>query len=381
MRVLSDASEVRAVLRQVAPDLIILDLAQFDLDVLDEEEVRPVVVVGRKSEAPQILRALRRGAHDFLQAPFDEPTAVRAVERALQDVHLRRERERLMTQLRHAQRRLAVQAKNWTALNDIAQAITSAHEEAEVFRRVMAGVNRILQVEAGSILVRDPETDELEFRVTIKGDEARFSDFHLKPGQGIAGWVAQRGEPLLIPDVRQDERFYTAVDDATGFRSHSILCVPLYVKAQVIGVLEVINKRQGPAAPAFTSDDQELLETLASWVAVAVENLRLNRAARNVAVFTTLRQAVATLAHHINNRLMALSLELDSLESSGQVSPQSFSKLVASAHHYIQEVSAVIRAMDRLEELRTISYVGTEEMLDIEKALEEQLRRIENERW
>ena len=365
------------------PDLLLLDLEMpllSGLDVLSALEHSdchiPTIVLTVHYSADTILRAFRLGAKDFLRKPFTIAEIETAIEKALTEARLRREKDRLTLSLMRANRRLQWQIHNWIALNDIAQAIVSTSEESEVFRRVVENVNLILQVEAGSLLLLDQETGELEFAVTLKGDAAaRFSSFHLKLGQGIAGWVAQHGEPLLVPDVRQDPRFCAQVDQCTGFRCCSILCVPLKAKEKTIGVLEVINKQSGPESPSFTPGDLELLTMLASWVAVAVENARLNRAAREMAATTALRQAVTTLAHHINNRLMIFSLELDGLEMEEAVDQETVGTMITSARKYIRQVSAVIRALDRLEEMHTVPYVGTAEMIDIEGAIEEQLGR------
>jgi two-component system NtrC family sensor kinase len=366
------------------PDLLLLDLTMpllSGLDMLSALEQRdchiPAIVLTVHYSADTILRAFRLGAKDFLRKPFSATKVLAAIEKALTEARLRREKEHLTLSLMRANRRLQRQVHNWVALNDIAQAVVSTLEESEIFRRVMENVNLILQVQAGSLLLLNQETGELEFAVTLKGDAARFSSLHLKLGQGIAGWVAQHGEPLLVPDVWQDPRFYAQIDQFTGFRCRSILCVPLKAKEQIIGVLEVINKQSGPESPSFTPGDLELLTTLASWVAVAVENARLNRAAQEMAATTGLRQAVTTLAHHINNRLMVFSLELDGLEMEGAVDQGVIDAMIVPARKYIQEVSAVIKALDRLEEMHTVPYVGTTEMIDIEGAIEEQLRRIE----
>jgi signal transduction protein with GAF and PtsI domain len=263
--------------------------------------------------------------------------------------------------------------QNWTTLHDIAKAISSTLEEPEIFRRVVQNITGILQVEACSLLLVDQTTQELEFAITLQGDQARFSGFRLKPGQGIAGWVARNGKPLLVPDVQKDPRFYADVDQSTGFQSRSILCVPLKAKGRVIGVLEAINKRDAPDS-AFTKEDLAMLTALASWVAVAVENAWLNRATRDMAAAKALKQTVTAMAHHINNRLMAFSLELDGLEKESAVDQNAVGAIIASARKSIHEVSAVIKALDRMEGIQTVSYVGKSEMLDIEDALQEQLR-------
>lgn len=365
------------------PDVILLDLMLPRLSGLDLLEYLhrqglhiPAIVLTAYCSEQEILRAFRLGAKDFLQKPPVIREVWHALEKALTEERLWRERENLTRALAQANQRLQQQVQNWATLNDIAQVISSTLEESEIFRRVMENVTRILRVEACSLLLLDQKTNELEFTVTLQGDTARYSAFRLKPGQGIAGWVAQHGEPLLVPDVSQDPRFYAQVDQVTGFHSRSILCVPLKSRERVIGVLEAINKRGEAGDSRFTQADLELLTALASWVAVAVENAWLNRATKEMAAATAFKQAVTALAHHINNRLMALSLELDGLEMEGTLTPQALSTLTASARRSIQEIAAVVKALDRLEELHTVPYVGSAEMLDIEKALQEQLRLI-----
>lgn len=367
------------------PDVILLDLMLprlSGLDVLDmlhqQDPMIPVIILTAYGSERAILKAFRLGAKNFLQKPFGVDDVKPAIEKALTEEGLRRERENLTHALAHANQRLHQQVQNWSTLNDIAQAISSTLEEADVFQRVMENVTRILQVEACSLLLVDEKTEELEFSITLKEDEARYSPFRIKIGQGIAGWVAQHGEPLLIPDVDQDARFYSDIDQKTGFQSRSIICAPLKAKGRVIGVLEAINKQNETGDSRFTQEDLEMLTALASWVAVAVENAWLNRATKEMAAATALKQAVTALAHHINNRLMSFSLELDGLEAEGHVDQETVDSITASARRSIKEISAVVKALDRLEEIHTIPYAGTAEMLDIEEALREQLGRIES---
>jgi len=359
------------------PDLLLLDLWLPHLHGLDllrmlRQHGRniPSIVLTVHSSEEIILKAFRLGAKDFLQKPFTVDEARAAIERALTEERLRREKEQLARALALANRRLQRQVHHWVTLHGIAQAITSTLDESEVYRRVMTSVNRILRVEAGSLLLLDSETGRLEFKMTLRGDVARFADIHLELGQGIAGWVARHGRALLVPDVRKDPRFCPCVDRMLGFRTRSILCVPLRSRGKVIGVLEVINKLEGPEKPSFAQGDLELLEMLASWVTVAVENARLNRAMQEMTALKTLKQAAVTVAHHVNNRLMNLTLELDHLEIK-KPSPEQIQQAVARARRWIQEIATVVRALDQMGEVRTVPYVGDTEMLDLGELLEE----------
>jgi two-component system NtrC family sensor kinase len=362
------------------PNVILLDLMLPRLPGLELVRLLkkrhffiPTIILTAHSSEQEILKAFRLGAKDFLQKPFTVKEIWTAIEKALTEERLRQERENLTQALAQANRRLQRQVQNWATLNDIAKAISSTLEEPEIFRRVIKNVTRILQVEACSLLLVDPETDELEFAVTMQGDLARYSKFRIQSGQGIAGWVVKHGKPLLVPDVTQDPRFYSQVDHSTGFQSHSILCVPLKIKGRILGVLEAINKSGDQTDGMFNDKDLEMLMALSSWVAIAVENARLNRTTGQMAATATLKQAVTAMAHHINNRLTAFSLELDGLEKTGLSDPRSADTVLISARRTIQEVSAIVKALDRLETIHTVPYVGTTEMIDIEEALQEEL--------
>ncbi len=98
----------------------------------------------------------------------------------------------------------------------------------------------------------------------------------LRPGQGIASLVAQTGESAIIPSAPDDPFFSHDIDTQTGFRTISLLVVPLRVRSRVIGVLEVVNKREGD----FSTDDLSLVETLAASAAIAIDNARLMEALR-----------------------------------------------------------------------------------------------------
>lgn len=361
----------------VRPDVIILDLALPYLGGLEimrllrEQHCELPIIVTTADGSPQtILRAFRLGAKDYLRKPFKVGDVRSALEHALIEERLRQEKQQLAESLQLSNRRMQRQLDNWVALNDIAQAITSAQQETEIYKRVMDNVSRILQVEAASLLLLDQETQELEFKVTSQSDMTDLADIRLKMGEGIAGWVALHGEPLLVPNVAEDPRFCSMVDHKSGFQTRSILCVPLKVQENVIGVIEVINK-QGQSRPLpFNLDDLDLLSTLASWVTVAVENVHLNAQAQDLIAARTMKQTVVTLAHHINNELMVFSLEIDSLERRGFLEQPEVKQTYVTARECIHEIASVIRALNELVEVNAVTYVGGDEMIDITEPLQ-----------
>jgi PAS domain S-box-containing protein len=125
---------------------------------------------------------------------------------------------------------------------------------------------------ASTLMLLDDNTGELVFSVPTGPQADRLTDMRLAPGKGIAGWVAEHEQPLLIPNVREDPRFYREIDKISGFETRSILCVPLKAKMKLIGVLEAINKADGTF---FTEEDEVLLSVFAYQAAMAIENARL----------------------------------------------------------------------------------------------------------
>jgi type IV pilus assembly protein PilB len=128
-----------------------------------------------------------------------------------------------------------------------------------------------MNAEASSLMLIDEATGELVFEVTEGGKE-EVKEIRLKPGEGIAGWVAEHGEPLLVPDVTKDERFTVKVDEKSGFSTKSILAAPLKTKKKVIGVIEAINKI---GRESFAEEEIEFFMLLANQIALAIENAKL----------------------------------------------------------------------------------------------------------
>jgi signal transduction histidine kinase len=129
-------------------------------------------------------------------------------------------------------------------------------------------------------------------------------NMRLQPGQGIAGWVAQNGQRVNVQYAPNDPRFAGAIDAKTGFRTQSLLATPLRVRETVIGVLEVVNKLGGE----FDTNDCALIETLAAWAAIAIDNAQLVETLRQRTVELQERNEeldafAHTVAHDLKNPL------------------------------------------------------------------------------
>ena len=146
---------------------------------------------------------------------------------------------------------------------------SSTFDISKVLKYTMDMIREVINVEAGSLLFM--ENDELEIAVAFNTKIKSMKKFRLKIGQGIAGYVAARGKSIIVNDTEKSPHFFPIIDDASGFKTRSALCVPMISQGKVIGVIEVMNKIDGD----FDPEDKDLLQSIATSVCIALENARL----------------------------------------------------------------------------------------------------------
>jgi signal transduction histidine kinase len=164
-------------------------------------------------------------------------------------------------------------ARQLAVLNDIGHTLTSTLDVDELLNRFVKAVMEVFSVEAGSLLLLDEENSALVFRVAL-GDEAQqLVGRHLPAAmQSIAAYVVQTGKPFLSNDVGREPRWYSKIDTMTGTTTRQMIAVPITHRQAVIGVIEIMNRRDG--AP-FEQEDVDLLAALAAQAAIVIENARL----------------------------------------------------------------------------------------------------------
>ena len=155
-------------------------------------------------------------------------------------------------------------------LNWATQRITSEENLFNLLDQILYNAMSVLRAEDGSLLLLDEESDELVF-VLVHGDiKNKLRGHRMKSDMGIAGWVAQKREPLIVNNPRQDIRFSLEVDEEFSFVTRSILCVPMITRGNLIGVIEVLNKQDD----LFAEADATLLLILAQVAAIALEEMQ-----------------------------------------------------------------------------------------------------------
>lgn len=200
---------------------------------------------------------------------------------------------------------------------DMGALVNSTLNLAEVLGLIMENANKVTRSEASTLMLLEEKTGDLVFSVPTGPTAGLLTDERIPRGTGIAGWVAENERPALVPDVKADGRFYSEVDKITGIETRSILAVPLKAKSKLIGVLEVINKRDGTV---FSAQDEILLNIFATQAAMAIENARLygelkeeyerrSRMEREFAEadkFRALGQLSSGIVHDFNNYLSSM---------------------------------------------------------------------------
>lgn len=154
-------------------------------------------------------------------------------------------------------------------LNEVGKTLISSLDIKDVLQEIMRKVGAFFEPDNWSLLLLDEAHNELYFEIVVGEVAEKIKDVRIKIGEGVAGWVAQTGEALFIPNVNVDPRFSRKVDEMTQFSTQSIICVPLKIREKVLGVIELINKRDIISLHQY---DLEILITVADYAAIALEN-------------------------------------------------------------------------------------------------------------
>lgn len=154
---------------------------------------------------------------------------------------------------------------------EFSKALLSAYDMETLLTAVLERIKLMIPARNWSLLLVDPQTRELYFAVVVGLDLEVVKSIRLRLGEGIAGTVAQTGQPIFIPEVDQDPRFSARVDALTGFDTRSIIALPLVVRREVIGVFEVVNVED---EKFFRDKYLPHLAIVADYVGIAVDNVR-----------------------------------------------------------------------------------------------------------
>ncbi len=157
--------------------------------------------------------------------------------------------------------------------------LNSSLKQTDIRKRATEAVVTLLDAEVGSLILLYHPTEELYFDVALGEAGNRIQDFRLQLGEGIAGHVAQTGEPALVHDVQHDPRFSRYADARSGFVTRNMICVPVRARDKILGVLEAINKK---SHGRFSNDDLQNCVALGHQVGIAIDNAHLYEEISNI---------------------------------------------------------------------------------------------------
>ena len=179
------------------------------------------------------------------------------------------------TELQDLKNQLKRKINEMHSMQQIGKTLSSVLDRDRLLVLIMDEVTRLMDAERGTLYIVEGEKGELWSKIAQKSE---IKEIRLKIGVGIAGHVAKTGEIINIKDAYNDERFDPTTDKKTGYRTRSILCMPIRepVKkkgqvGEIIGVLQILNRKEG----VFTAEDEDLLTSLCSQVAISLVNARL----------------------------------------------------------------------------------------------------------
>ena len=284
------------------------------------------------------------------------------------------ERDKTLEELQQNNRRLLL-------LNRVAQLLTSTLDLEQVIQQLVRTISELLDTEGSSVWLWDELHSNSLICVGIYSHGQNItpdSILRLKPGQGIAGWVAHHGKSVHTGNVRTDARFTRDVDDSTGFETQSLFAVPLQAQNKTIGVLELVNKRYGP----FDESDSVIAETLAASAAIAIENARLMKDIRQhrdelQARNEELDAFAHTVAHDLKNPLTLVVGFADMLSDLFPSMPQTeVEQYLGIIIEHGKKMGHIIEALLLLAVVRGTKEVEIDEV-DMGFIVAETLRRIE----
>ena len=141
----------------------------------------------------------------------------------------------------------------------------------EVIATAMRFTSAMMRADGSSLLLVNRKEGNLSFYIALGEKAEQLKNITLAQGEGIAGFVAETGVPMVVADVSRERRFSKRVDQTTGFETRSIACVPLRVRDELKGVIEVVSKGVG----TFSDKELDMLTAIAGPIAIMIDNARL----------------------------------------------------------------------------------------------------------
>ena len=287
------------------------DGLQLLREARDRDPNAVVILMTAYASLESAVEAVSKGAYDYLLKPVDFAHLKLAVNRAVDKRRSDNAREQLVEEMKEKNRLLKRRIAEINALYRAGKSLSTTAELPELLSQIINLATTVIGAGTGSIMLLDREENVLRIQAALDMDEKVIETTTLPLGSSIAGYVAQSGKPIMVEDIEKDERFHRTAKD--HYQSKSFLCVPLKVKNEILGVINLTDKSGGEN---FNREDLKLLTTFASQAAIALDDANHYEDARR-----KLRQFA--VLYEISSTLPAI---------------ESFDKMSAFIHHSIKEI-------------------------------------------
>ncbi|NOZ24988.1 MAG: sensor domain-containing diguanylate cyclase [Nitrospirae bacterium] len=287
-------------------------------------------------------------------------------ERPLSDLLVNPECEELMESIKRLQYEKRLLAENLSLrkegaalcrltelFDEISRMLMNSDDLDDIVSRIMNRIKSAVGARGWAILLRDDTSNELYLMQASAKRSKRSRRGRLKIGAGIAGWVVEKGKPVIVNDVREDGRFLAGMDGYPGVDTKSVLTVPVGDKERMLGVIELINKR---AAGGFTDDDLSLVTRLSGLVATAINLTSIHQKMAELAITDDLTKL-------FNSRYLQRTLDME----------------VERCKRYKTSVSLIFMDIDYFKNIndRYGHLVGSKVLVEVGQLLLSKLRSVD----
>ncbi|MFH1061605.1 MAG: diguanylate cyclase [Candidatus Omnitrophota bacterium] len=221
------------------------------------------------------IKAIQEEAYEYITKPFDIGHVKLVIKRGLEEKKLEFENKRLLSNLKKEKAKLETMLQ-------IGHAMSSILNLDELATFIVNKITLVLKAKICSLMLIDQDDETLVIKAAVGLDEAIIKTTRIKLGQSISGWVAQHGEPVLISNIEDDIQFGRA--NLPKYETKSLLCIPLKVKDNILGVINVADKTMSIQENIFTEEDMHFLAVICNYAAIAVENALLYGEVKNLAI-------------------------------------------------------------------------------------------------
>lgn len=263
-------------------------------------------------------------------------------------------------ELVEAQEALARKVEELEVLFRLEKEISCAFRIEDVLTRLLRQAVEMVGCDAGSFLMVAEETGELIFTTAVGGREEEVKHLRLQKGEGVAGWVAEHGEPALVSDPASDERHLKHIEEDLDFPVRSILAVPLVLGVQRLGALELLNKQVGN----FGQDDLMLATLIAGRAAVAVQIGQQREQREKAERLASIGQALSGVIHDFRTPMTIISgyVQLMAMEEEAERRKQ-HAEVVLRQFDFINDMTKELLAFARGESELLLHKVYTDRLL------------------